>query len=225
MNTVTIKGGIFDLDGTLVDSMWFWGRGLDVLLDRFFGMTRAELDDEISHKLDTAPLTISVPMLCDRFGSKVDPKEILLEMERFFGDFYSGQIELKPGVLEFLEHLKQKGVKMCVASASANNMVEAAMKHCGIDGYFEFLLTCDDVSRSKEYTDVYDIAVERLGTDPDQTWIFEDAVIALRTASKTSMHTVGIFDPGQKEQEEIRTLSEIYLEQGKTYKDLIRSFS
>ena len=219
-----IEGAIFDLDGTLVDSMGIWSEGLEFLLNRFFGVSRAELDDEMSYKLDTAPLTISVPMLCEYFHSSVKPREIMDEMNRFLWNFYSREIELKEGVLELLEHLKQLGVKMCVASASANDKVEAAMKHCGIDRYFEFLITCDDVKKSKEYTDVYDIALERLGTDADHTWIFEDAVIALRTARRTAMHTVGIYDPEQKEQEEIRSLSDIYLAKGESHKKLISFF-
>ena len=222
MNKIT--GAIFDLDGTLTDSMFIWDECQDEVLRRYFHTTRDQIDRDMLEKMDTAPISMGVPMLCEYFSSSVDPKEILDMMNEYFRDFYCNKIELKDGVRELLEHLRKKGVRMCVASASSPEMVRAALKHCGIEDYFCAVLTCDDVKKSKEYPDIYEVALSLLHTPKETTWIFEDAVIALRTANRMGMNTVGIYDAGQKDQEEIRALSQIYVDRGEDHRKLIPCF-
>lgn len=222
MNKIT--GAIFDMDGTLTDSMFIWDECLDEVLRRYFHTTRDQIDRDMLEKMDTAPISMGVPMLCEYFSSSVDPKEILDMMNEYFRDFYCNKIELKDGVRELLEHLRKKGVRMCVASASSPESVRAALRHCGIEDYFCAVLTCDDVKKSKEYPDIYEVALSLLHTPKETTWIFEDAVIALRTAHRMEMNTVGIYDAGQKDQEEIRVLSQIYVDRGEDHRKLIPCF-
>ena len=222
MNKIT--GAIFDMDGTLTDSMFIWDECLDEVLRRYFHTTRDQIDRDMLEKMDTAPISMGGPMLYEYFSSSVDPKEILDMMNEYFRDFYRHKIELKDGVRELLEHLAKKGVRMCVASASSPEMVRAALKHCGIEDYFCAVLTCDDVKKSKEYPDIYEAALSLLHTPKETTWIFEDAVIALRTAHRMEMNTVGIYDAGQKDQEEIRALSKIYVDRGEDHRKLIACF-
>lgn len=222
MNNIT--GAIFDMDGTLTDSMFVWDECMDEVLHRYFHTTRDQMDQAMVQKMDTAPISIGGPMLCEYFSSSIDPNEILGMMREYFRDFYCNKIELKDGVRELLDHLKKKGVRMCVASASSPEMVRAALKHCEIEDCFCAVLTCDDVKKSKEYPDIYEAALSLLNTPKETTWIFEDAVIALRTAHRMGMNTVGIYDAGQKEQEEIRSLSMIYVEREENHRKLIACF-
>ena len=219
-----IEGAIFDLDGTLVDSMWLWNGCYERVLRTFFGVCRETMEPAMLEKMDTAPITIGIPMLCEYYQSKIDPEEIFADLNRTFHQFYSNEVQLKEGVKELLEHLKGKGVRMCIASASAPEMVNAALRHCGINHYFIKVLTCDDVGRSKEYPDVYEAALKLLGTSKESTWVFEDAIVAVRTSHAMGLHTVGIYDDGQKGQEEICALSDIYLAQGESHQRLVSFF-
>lgn len=219
-----IEGAIFDLDGTLVDSMWVWDDCFEQVLRTHFGTSRAQLDPNLLDQMDTSPISIGIPMLCEHFHSEKDPNLILNKMRLFFDHFYSNEVRLKEGVRELLAALAAKGVKMCIASASSPGSVNAALKHCGIDSYFLRVLTCDDVGKSKEYPDIYEAALELLGSSRENTWVFEDAVIALRTSHKMGLPTVGIFDASQREQEEIRSLSTVYLDRGESHKHLISYF-
>lgn len=219
-----ITGAIFDLDGTLIDSMFVWAECYSMVLSRYFQVTYADLDKAMAEKLDTAPVTIGIPMLCEYFHSSIDPQIILNAIDDYFYQFYHFEVQLKDGVRELLEHLHQKGVKMCVASASSPESVRAALAHCKIDSYFDTVLTCDEIGKSKEHTDIYESALARLQTPKESTWVFEDAVIAIRTSHRMGLPIVGIYDAGQKEQEEIQSLSTVYLAKGESHTALIPYF-
>ena len=219
-----ITGAIFDLDGTLIDSMFVWTECYSMVLNRYFQVTYADLDKAMAEKLDTAPVTIGIPMLCEYFRSPIDPQQIIEEINGYFYQFYHFEVQLKDGVRALLEHLHQKGVKMCVASASSPESVRAALAHCKIDSYFDTVLTCDEIGKSKEHPDIYDLALARLQTPKESTWVFEDAVIAIRTSHRMGLPIVGIYDAGQKEQEEIQSLSTVYLAKGESHTALIPYF-
>ena len=78
--------------------------------------------------------------------------------------FYEQQVQLKPGVMEFLTHCRERGVKMCVASASDLRLVRVAMEHCGITEFFSDVLSCSDIGKGKEAPDVFLLSREHLGT-------------------------------------------------------------
>jgi len=220
-----ITGAIFDMDGTLTDSMFIWNACFDEALSRFFGTTRDQMDRQIVEKLDTAPISMGVPLLCEYFSSPIDQQEILDMMKDYMQDFYSNKVELKAGALELLEHLSKKGIPMCVASASSPMFVHAALKHCGIDHYFKKILTCDEIGKSKEYPDIYELSLSVLSSPRESTWIFEDAVIAMRTASRVGMKVAGVYDAAQKEQEEIKSLSTVYVSKEENLFKLVDYFA
>ena len=222
MNKIT--GAIFDLDGTLTDSMSVWTGCYAMVLKRYFKATYEDLSREMAQALDTAPITIGIPMLCRYFRSSISAEKILKEIDEYLYHFYFYEVCLKDGVRELLEHLYSKEVKMCVASASSPRFVQAAIKHCKIDPYFTKVFTCDEIGKSKETPDIYELAISQLNTSRKETWIFEDAVIAMRTAAQTGMPTVGIYDREQREQDEIRSLSTIYLAKGESHATLIPYF-
>ena len=83
---------------------------------------------------------------------------------------------------------------MCVASATAEPLMEACLSRLGVAHYFQFLLSCETVGAGKNRPDVYFAAAERLGAEPEEIAVYEDALYAARTAKEAGFYVVGVYD-------------------------------
>ena len=121
-------------------------------------------------------------------------------------DFYKNEVELKKGVLEFLEYCSEKGIKMCVASATDVKLFKIAIERCGIGKYFTDILSCAELGKGKDQPDIYLKALETLGTSIEEACVFEDSHVAVETAAKIGIKTVGIYDKYNYGQEEMKKI-------------------
>ena len=135
--------------------------------------------------------------------------------------FYREVVEVKPGTLEFLKHLKDRGVKMAVATASNGDLVQLAMERCGLKPYLDMVVSCAEVGKGKDQPDVFLLTLERLGTTAEETWMFEDSYVALQTAKRIGMPTVGIFDANNYGQDILKANSDYYIAEGEQIDRLI----
>lgn len=182
---------IFDMDGTLVDSMIFWQRlGREYL--RFKGVT--ENLDEIMEKIKPMTMSQSAELFRETFHLPGKAEEIAGEMNDLMDEHYRQDIPLKDGVKEYLIRLHEQGVKMCVASATAKHLMEACLKRLGVLDLFEFLLSCEEVGYGKHQPDVYFHAAKSLGAGPEKIAVYEDAVYAVKTAKEAGFYVVGVYD-------------------------------
>ena len=110
---------------------------------------------------------------------------------------------------------------MCIASATALDLVESAMDHCGIRHYFDTVFSCGVLGKGKDTPDIYLMAMEHLGEDMAHTWVFEDAFVAIQTATGIGMQTVGIYDKYNPYQDEIKAMATHYIETGETLMKLV----
>ena len=110
---------------------------------------------------------------------------------------------------------------MCIASATDNKLVELAIKHCCIDKYFVRLFSCVDIGKGKDKPDIYLKAMDFLGTTKEETCVFEDSLVAITTAHKAGLKTVGIYDKFNYGHEEMQKIATEYIAQGETLKKLI----
>ena len=187
---------IFDMDGTLVDSMGFW-RGLT---DEYLhGKGIAEVSAEVKEKIKPMTLAESAELFSQEYGIHDTPEEIAREMNSVMEEHYRKDVFFKPGAREYLEKLHKKGIRMCVASATAGYLIDICLERLGIKDLFEFVISCETIGVGKRQPDVYHEAARRLGCRPEEAAIFEDAVYAVRTAKAAGYHVVGVFD-GQDEQ-------------------------
>ncbi|MFR1948731.1 MAG: HAD-IA family hydrolase [Roseburia hominis] len=107
---------------------------------------------------------------------------------------YRDEVLPKPGVAAYLESLKKQGIPMAVATATNRPMVEAALARTGLASYFKQIFTCTEIGAGKERPDIYLAAAKALGTHPADTWVFEDALYAIKTAKAAGFYTVGFYD-------------------------------
>lgn len=208
------------MDGTLIDSLGFWGVMWEKIGDKYFGgavFQPCEADDKA---LRTMMLADVAEMLHEHYAIAASGAELLAFTEEKIVEFYSC-VKAKSGVLEFLESLQKKGVKMCLASATAPHLLAVALKTCGLEKYFEFIISCTDVGSGKDKPDIFLEAMKRLGTSMEETWLFEDSLVALKTAEKIGMKRVGIFDEHTPDQDEICRTSTVYIAQGETLMKLL----
>ena len=206
-----ITGAIFDMDGTLVDSLGFW----DILwaaLGEKYNNDKSFRPDPITEKaVRTLPLYDAMCLVHKSCGLGESGDEVFRTTDQMLKDFYAETVELKPGALEFLEHLKSRGVKMCVASATAPHLINVLMEKFGLSRFFPRIISCSDVGKGKEHPDVFIFAHDFLGTEKETTWIFEDSIVALETATKAGYKTVGIYDKYNFGIDRVKEISTVYI--------------
>ncbi len=183
---------IFDLDGTLVDSMPFWDRlGLDFL--DLHGISGSEAENAV---LQTARMTLprSAVYLRERFSLPITAEAAEAELNAVMSQYYRSSIPAKPGVHAYLERLRHCGVRLCVASATGHTLISDCLKRLGLADCFEFLLSCEDLGAGKESPEIYLQAASRFGAQPAHIAVYEDALYALETAKRAGFYTVAVWD-------------------------------
>jgi len=198
---------IFDMDGTLVDSMPYWGRlSVDFLNSRGIPGDFSDLMKRIR--------TMTTPEACvvlkREFSLPDTPDEIEEELSRVMRGHYERDIGLKEGVRSCLETLRAQGCRLCIVTATALPLVPVCLQRLGIMDLFEFILSCEEVGRGKDHPDAFLEAARRLGSTPQETAVFEDALQALRTAKEAGFYTAAVYDPAADDswQECVRTADE-----------------
>ena len=179
---------IFDMDGTLIDSMVFWK---NLATEYLNAKGVAEIPADILEQIKPMTMSESAALFKQEFGLTGDPEA---EMNAMMDAHYRNDIPLKPGVREYLENLHRQGVRMCVASATAEQLMEACLTRLGVRDYFEFLLSCETVGAGKRCPLVYHESARTLGTAPGEIAVYEDALYAVQTAKAAGFHVVGVYD-------------------------------
>ena len=202
-----LRGAIFDMDGTLLDSMQVWeNAGEDYL--RALGCAPEEGVGELMKSMSLQ----QAALYCrERYALPLSVEEIMAGVNGRVEDFYRRQARLKPGAADFLDALSRRGVAMCLATATDLHLVEAALERCGVRKYFSALFTCTQVGGGKDEPRIYREALRHLGTGRTDTLVFEDALYAARTAKGDGFVTVGVADSYEKNEEELERLSDFFL--------------
>jgi len=216
-----IKAAIFDMDGTLVDSLMLW----DVLWSEFGRRFDGNADFRPAEQDDKAVRTMllkdAMELIHQQYGFAASGEELLDIANEIMLDFYENRVELKPGVRAFLEHCRQNGTRMCIASATEKRLVQVAMRHCGLEKYFEKLFSCGDVGKGKDEPDVFLMAQQFMGAEVEETWVFEDSLVAIETAADAGLHTVAIYDRYNFGQEQMQKRADFYIAKGENLTKLM----
>ncbi len=182
---------IFDMDGTLVDSMIYWKHLAGEFLEKK-GVTKIPAD--LMERIKPMTMTESSALFVEEFHLSGTPDSVAAEMNAMMDEHYRSDIPLKDGVADYLQMLKRRGVRMCVASATAQPLMEACLGRLGVLDCFDFLLSCEEVGAGKNRPDVYFTSAERLGASPNEIAVYEDALYAAKTAKTAGFYVVGVYD-------------------------------
>ena len=182
---------IFDMDGTLIDSMVYWGRLASEFLE---SKGVLEVSPSVLERIKPMTMTESAALFVEEYELTGTAESVAAEMNAMMDEHYRRDIPLKPGVSAYLEVLRQKGVSMCVASATAEELMKACLTRLGVAHYFSFLISCETVGAGKNQPDVYWEAAKRLGAQPEKIAVYEDALYAANTAKQAGFYTIAIWD-------------------------------
>jgi len=204
---MNITGAIFDFDGTLFDSMPVW-KGIKY---KFFDKIGLKLTAEDEEAFRGLYLTESINLAIERFGLNETYEEVLARFFDYIKERYLVEAEPKNDIIDFLEKLKAKGVKMGIATATGESALTAVLEKFGMLDYFSEIYSTYTVGASKFEPKVYDVVLDKLGTDKESTWVFEDALYAAKTVKANGYNLVGIFDESEENQPELIKISDIYI--------------
>lgn len=214
-----IKGIIFDLDGTLIDSMRVWNN-----VDRDFlrenGIENPPSD--ISDKVRKMTVDESSEYFISRFGLSCTKEYVIKRIEELVRIQYEEHIPLKPYAEELLDYLDGRGIPYGVATATYKKLAQAVLKRCGIYERFRFLLTDSEYPLGKKFPDIFLGAAEIMGCAPEETLVVEDSLHCIRTAVNAGFITVGVYDEvSAQDCEKIAYESDYYVESLDGIKDIL----
>ena len=219
---MNIQGAIFDMDGTLVDSLSFWDCFWSDMGKRYFDDPNFSMDTQhFDTHVRTMIFSNAISYLHGYLNVPCSAQEFDDFAASYVHRFYSTVAQAKDGAYELLEALRKRGVRVCLASATDRCYLNIALESCGLAEFFtpETIISCSDVGVGKEKPDVFLAAAKVMGTPTEKTAVFEDSALALETAKRAGFVTVGVYDSHQTAQERLSAASDLYLGEGKTLWD------
>lgn len=216
-----IKGAVLDLDGTLLDSLDIWDTVAGIYLESIGCRPQENLNEVIRNM----SLFQAAGYLRRQYDIPLSQAEITDGIYTQLKKYYRGEVRLKAGVRDLLLYLRQKGIRMCVATAGDRRLAQAALKRCGIFSAFEGIIACDELYTGKNKPEIYEQAMKLLGTRRAETLVFEDALYALQTAKKAGCMTVAVYDCHEMHQNEMQVQSDLYLKDFTHLEELDRMLS
>ena len=206
---------IFDLDGTLVDSMWMW-KTIDI---EYLGRYGLEVPESLQRDIEGFSFYETAVHFKNRFQIPESLEEIQ-DTWREMADYkYRHDVPLKKGVLEFLKYVKKIGKKLAIASSNSYALVEATLEALHVREYFDVICTCDEVKNSKPAPDVYLRAAGLLGVNPGKCLVFEDIPFGIMSGKQAGMTVCAVEDVySMKDREEKMRLADFYI---KSYEELL----
>jgi len=185
-----VKAVIFDLDGTLVDSMWIW-KEVDI---EYLRRRNIELPEDLQKDIEGMSFTETAYYFKERFNLPDTIDEIKKEWNTLAEDFYKHKIPLKAGVFEFVQHLKNNKTKIGIGTSNSRELATEVLKKNGIYHYFDTIRTSCEVKRGKPHPDVFLKVAEDLGVEPKECVVFEDTYAGVLAAKRAGMKVYAIYD-------------------------------
>lgn len=204
-----IRGVIFDLDGTLIDSMWMWEE-----IDKKFLIKRGIKWERCIHgkQIEGMSFTETAIYFKNTFKLEESIDEIKDEWLSMTYDAYKNQVPLKKGVLHFLKYLKEREIPTAIATSNSIDLVNVILQKHSIEYLFNTVITSCEVKKGKPSPDVFLKAAERIGVDSANCIVFEDTVAGVNGAKNAGMNVIAIEDESSTDYaEELRELADLYI--------------
>lgn len=200
---------IFDMDGTLIDSMWVWP-AVDI---DFYAKYNLVEPEGFEKAMEGKSYTEVAQLFLDTFPTlPITLEEIKNEWTRMAFHKYTTEVKPKKGVLEFLERLKKRDVKLGIATSNGIELVNATLNALDIAGYFDSVHTACEVKQGKPAPDIYLMVAEELGVEPSRCLVFEDVPMGILAGKNAGMCVCAVDDEYSRAQEETkREMADYYI--------------
>lgn len=203
-----VKAVIFDLDGTLVDSMWMW-KAIDV---EYLGKFGIDLPEDLQSCIEGMSFSETAEYFKSRFQLEDSIDQIKSDWNAMAWDKYANEVPLKAGVAEFLEMLRKKGIKMGIATSNSRELVDLVTKKHQIHSYFQSIRTSCEVAKGKPAPDIYLQVAKDLSVTPDECLVFEDVIQGIMAGKNAQMKVCAVKDAYSDHQDdEKREISDYYI--------------
>ncbi|HHU28666.1 TPA: HAD family phosphatase [bacterium] len=184
-----IKGAIFDLDGTIIDSMGLWMEEGNKLLKEY----NVPDYEEICRTWVPKSMYETCVYVSEKFGLNKD--ELVRIWESKMEYHYLNTVTLKGNILNTFNYLKSKDVILMVATATKRELTDKVLERLGIKDYFTHIYTTQMVNKSKDYPDVYLACSKSANLGVNECFVFEDAYHGIRTAKNAGFNVIGVYEP------------------------------
>ena len=193
-----IKGVIFDIDGTLLDSMPLWNNLGERYLQKL-GFTEEETEG-LSQRISAMPFVEGIRYIKKAYTLNLEEERIREQLQEMIAGAYRDEINLKAGAKEYLQFLKERGIPCILATAGEASLAKAALKRLKVWEEFQDLLLCEEFNTSKLEAKIYRLAMERLSlSKPEEVLVCEDVLHAVKSAKQAGSQVCGILDEANRE--------------------------
>lgn len=202
-----IKAVIFDLDGSLVDSMWIW-RAIDI---EYLGRFGIALPDKLQADIEGMSFSETAAYFKKRFALPDDLEKIKADWNSMAWDKYEREVPLKKGVTELLDYCKAQNIFLGIATSNSRQLVETVVQSHHLESYFDCIMTACEVEKGKPAPDIYLAVADALQVDPAECLVFEDIVPGIQAGLNAGMRVCAVYDQYSTYQdEEKRRLANYY---------------
>ncbi len=203
-----VKAVIFDLDGTLVDSMWIW-KIIDI---EYLGMFGIEVPEDLQEEIEGMSFSQTAHYFKERFNIPHTIEEMKDEWNRRAYVKYKEEIPLKKGVKSFLDYCITHDIKLGIASSNSIELVRVSLEAHGIIDYFQAIHTSCEVATGKPAPYIYELVADTLQVHPSECLVFEDIVVGIMAGQSAGMKVCAVEDEySMYQQDEKRKLANYYI--------------
>ncbi len=217
-----LRGAIFDIDGTVIDSMGMWNE----CGARYLTSLGIPVEKDLARKLNLLPIEESGVFIKEHYSLPDSPAEITRGINRLAENFYQTEAKLKPFLLPFLTALSEAKISAVAATASDTGVIERALTHLGVRPFFSAIYSCRDLGYPKTDPACYVECRARLGVGEEGVWVFEDMLHAAKSAKKAGLYVGGMFDlPSADKEEELRQTADFFFKTEADFAEFCRRAS
>lgn len=209
------KAVLFDLDGTLMDSMWVW-EDIDIEYLGRFGHAPTK---DMQRAIEGMSFTETAQYFKERYKIPDPVEEIKAEWNRMAYDVYANRVKLKPGAFPFLREIRRRGISTAITSSNSRELIRACLASNRVEDCFDCITISCEVNKGKPAPDIYLHAADKLKVTPEECFVFEDIPMGILAAKNAGMKVCAVEDDFSADQrEKIRGLADYYI---KSYDEVL----
>lgn len=185
-----IKAVIFDLDGSLVDSMWMW-RDIDI---EYLGRFGIPLPENLQHEIEGMSFSETAIYFKEHFPIPDSIEQMKEDWNSMAWNKYLHEVPLKEGVADFLKGCRDRGILLGIATSNSRELVENIADVHGFHNSFQCIMTGCDVAHGKPFPDIYLAVADKLGVKPQNCLVFEDIIPGIQAGKSAGMRVCAVDD-------------------------------